>query len=166
MEFRFHTRLSIPECQQRLHQTLNPKRGIFEWLFGSNTPMAGRIKGSKFHVYRRPRCRNIYFPFFSGILESEPPGTMVKVKVQCPIAAIIEIPFFLLLGFLFELNNLLTMKVSSLASWLVFLSPLLVSGLISASILCISVVTYRNDCAFIEKYLKRVLEYEGRTKNL
>jgi hypothetical protein len=158
MEFRFHTRLSLPECQQLIHQALNPKRGIFEWLFGPNTLVAGKIKGSKFHIYRRPHSQNMFFPFFSGTLKPEPVGTWVEVTVRFPIAAIILTAFFLLLGLLFQLNNLFTTdEVASLASWLVFLGPLLASGLISTTILGVSVFTYRRDCAFMEKYLKRIL---------
>lgn len=93
MRVDFHTQLSVEECQQRLHQAFSVKRKILWGVFVDYGPVRGGVKGSKFHMYRIPRYRNLFFPFLFGTLASETKGTVIRAKIRFPIASIILAPF-------------------------------------------------------------------------
>src|SRR5574340_232213 len=154
MDVTFHTKLSVSECQQRLNQAFTPKRTLRGFLFGSE-PTWGQVKGLRFHMYRKQRFGNMFFPYLFGVIESGQEGTFVKAKVHFPLASILLSVFFVLLGLLFQVNNLVTLSLNG--NWFTLLWPLLVSGLLCGTVIVSGVIFYFHDGAFLKLYLQRLL---------
>ncbi len=158
MNIHFYTILPIEECQRLISDAFKDKRQMGGILSGSG-PVAGKVRGLNFHMHRRPDYGNIFFPFLFGVLASEPKGTLVQASVRFPLASVLLTIFFLLLGLLFQLNNMfMSAPENSFVSWLIYLWPLLVFGSICIVMMGVGLIKYNLDGAFLERYLRRLLE--------
>ena len=149
--------LSVEECQQRLSQTFSVKRSL-GGILSISGPVQGKVRGLGFHMHRRPNYGNIFFPLLFGALASRPKGTFVQARVHFPLASILLAVFFSLLGFMFQLNNLLTLfPERSLSSWLIYLWPSLVFGSICVIVTGIGVIMYVRDSIFLKRHIRALL---------
>lgn len=154
MNVTFYTELSVDECQQRLNKVFTPKRTLRGFLFGSE-PTRGKVKDLRFHMYRKQNFGNMFFPYLFGVLENRQEGTFVKAKVHFPLASILLSIFFILLGLLFQVNNLVTLSPNG--SWFAFFWPLLVFGSLCGIVIVSGVIFYFYDSTFLKRYLRRLL---------
>jgi hypothetical protein len=87
----YKTRLRQDEVIRRLAENLEPRKSRNS-LFGDRGPAKtyeGEIAGSTFHIQRIIYQRNSWLPVISGVVEKEPDGTVIKLKMQLSIFVII-----------------------------------------------------------------------------
>jgi len=159
MKLVFSVQLPVEECQQRLQQAFSVRRKAFWGLFVEYGPVMGRIRGTKFFMYRIPRYRNLFFPFLFGTLEAGSNGTTVQANIQFPIASTVLTPFFLLISLLF-LSNYILFPVSeqpSPTTQTISYLLIVVPSLVAVVIIIIGTMTYFDDGTYMENYLRQLL---------
>jgi hypothetical protein len=146
------TELPLEECQRRIIEALKIEQERYHRV-------GGWVKEATFHIYIRPRYRNMFIAILVGGLESTPEGTIVRTRVQLPIASIVLTVLFVPLGLLFQCGNWFSLSSNwpfTSSTWFTFLLPSTVCSFACAVVLGVGIIEYLYYEPFLQQYVRRI----------